>query len=55
MRTVQFQKNDIHLKKVERFHINKEAAANNHLNDDHTIYTNKIFENIHKGLMEENQ
>jgi len=55
MRTVQFQRKGIHLKTMERFHINKEAAANNHLNDDHTIYTNKIFDTILEGLKEESQ
>jgi hypothetical protein len=55
MRRVQFQKKGIHLKTMERFHIRKEAAANNHLNDDHTIYTNKIFDTFHEGLKEENQ
>jgi len=49
------RKKGIHLKTMEPFHINKEAAANNHLNDTHTIYANKIFDTIHVRFKEENQ
>jgi hypothetical protein len=34
---------------VERFHIYKEAYHNNHLNDQHTVIQNKIFEAIQKN------
>jgi hypothetical protein len=37
-----------HLNTLERFYIHKEAARNNHLNDDHTITPNKIFDTILK-------
>jgi hypothetical protein len=33
-----------HLNTIERFHIYTEAMANNHLNDDHTIFPNTIFD-----------
>jgi hypothetical protein len=38
-----------HLNTAERFYIHKEAAQNNHLNDEHTI-TNKIFDTILRGF-----
>jgi hypothetical protein len=40
------QKKGIHLNTIERFHIHKEAAQNNHLSDDHTITANRIFHTI---------
>jgi len=33
-----------HLNKIERFHIHAESIDNNHLNDDHTIFPNAIFD-----------
>jgi hypothetical protein len=33
MRVLQFQKKGIHLDAIERFHIHRQAAKNNHLND----------------------
>ena len=33
---------------IERFHIHKEAASHNHLNDEHTITPNRIFDSILK-------
>jgi hypothetical protein len=33
-----------HLNAMERFHIHAEAIENNHLNDDHTIFPNAIFD-----------
>jgi hypothetical protein len=48
---IQFQKKGIHLNAVERFHIHKEGAANNHFNDDYTVSANKIFNNILKNLL----
>jgi len=38
----------MHLNTTERFYIYKEDSMNNHLNDDHTITNNKIFETILK-------
>jgi hypothetical protein len=54
MQVIQFQKKGIHLNTIERFHIHKEAAANYHLNDDHTVSPNKIFETILRDLQSEN-
>jgi hypothetical protein len=31
-----------------RYHIHAKFAANNHLNDDHTIFPNKIFDTLLK-------
>ena len=33
-----------HLNTIERFHIHAESITNNHLNDDHTIFPNSIFD-----------
>jgi hypothetical protein len=46
MEVIYLQKKGKHLNKIEKFHIYKEARHNNHLNDDHTITTNKIFDTI---------
>ena len=46
MQTIQLQKKGIHLDTTECFHIHKEAATNNHLNDDYTLSTNRIFYTI---------
>jgi hypothetical protein len=35
-----------HLNTMERFHIHTEATDNNHLNDDHTIFPNAIFDTL---------
>jgi hypothetical protein len=48
MQILQFQTKGIHLNTAERFYIYKEASINSHLNDDHTIPNNKIFEIILK-------
>jgi hypothetical protein len=37
-----------HLNTLERFYIHNEATQVNHLNDDHTVLPNRIFEAIHK-------
>jgi hypothetical protein len=34
------------LNTLERFYIHKEAAFKNHLNDDHTVLPNKVFDTI---------
>ena len=46
MRVLQFQKKGIHLDSIQRFHIHRQAAKNNHLNDDHTLSANRIFDSI---------
>jgi hypothetical protein len=48
MQTIQNQKKGSHLNNFEQCYIHKEAASNNHLNDNHTIFHNKIFETILK-------
>jgi hypothetical protein len=37
-----------HLNTLERFYIYAEYTSNNHLNDDHTIFPNRIFETLLK-------
>jgi len=46
MQVVQFHKKGPHLNTIERFHIHKEAASHNHLNDEHTITPNRLFDSI---------
>jgi hypothetical protein len=46
MKIIQLQKKGIHLNTREHFHIHREAATNHHLNDDHTLSTNGIFDTI---------
>jgi hypothetical protein len=53
MQMLQLQKKGSHLNTIECFYIYKEAAANNHLNDDHTIPHSKIFETILKDFQED--
>jgi hypothetical protein len=36
------------LNTLERFYIHKEAALDNHLNDDYTVLPNKVFDTILK-------
>jgi hypothetical protein len=48
MQILQHQRKGPHLNTLEKFHIHEEAARNNHLNDDHTVIQNKIFEAIQK-------
>jgi predicted RNA-binding Zn-ribbon protein involved in translation (DUF1610 family) len=50
MQVLQFQKKGTRLNTIKRFHIHKEAAQNRHLNDDHTITVNKIFDTILQHL-----
>jgi hypothetical protein len=42
------QKKEAHLNTIERLHIHIEHAACHHLNDDHTIFPNKIFDTLIK-------
>jgi len=46
MQIVQFHKKGPHLNTIERFHIHKEAASHNHLNVEHMIIPNRLFETI---------
>ena len=48
MEILQYQKKAIHLNTVERFYIYKETSVNNHLKDENTIPSSKIFESILK-------
>jgi hypothetical protein len=48
MSNLKKQRKEPHLNTLERFYIYKEAALNNHLNDDHTITPNKVFDTILK-------
>jgi len=54
MRVLQFQKKGIQLDTIERFHIHRQAAINNHLND-HTLSTNRIFDTILRDFQNELQ
>jgi len=42
----QFHKKGPHLNTLERFHIHKVGTSHNHLNDEHTITPNRIFDTI---------
>jgi len=44
--SVTVQTKGIHLDTIERFHIHRQAAIHNHLNDDHTLSVNRIFDAI---------
>jgi len=55
MRVLQFQKKGIHLDTIERFHIHRQAAKSNNLNDDHTLSTNRIFDTILRDFQNEVQ
>jgi len=46
MQIIQLQKKGIYLDTIEHFHIRKEAATINHLNDDYNLSTNRIFDTI---------
>jgi hypothetical protein len=46
MQILHVQKKGPHLNTAERFFIHKEAASGSHLNDEHTIAHNKIFDTI---------
>jgi hypothetical protein len=49
MQILQYHKNGSQLNTIERFHIHAEYAANNHLNDNHTIFTTAIFDTLLKA------
>jgi hypothetical protein len=44
MQVLHNQKKGTHLNTIEKFHVHIEHAAGNHLNDDHTIFPNNIFD-----------
>jgi hypothetical protein len=44
MQVLHSQKKGAHLNTIEKYHIYTEAKANNHLNDEHTIFPNAIFD-----------
>ena len=48
MEILKRQNKGSHLNTVERFYIYTEHLDNNHLNDDHTIFPNTIFETLLK-------
>jgi hypothetical protein len=48
MQVLHHQRKGTHLNATERFYIHTEYAAVNHLNDDHTIFPNKIFDTLIK-------
>ena len=46
MQILQRQSKGAHLNTVERFYIYAEYITNNHLNDNQTIFPNKIFDTL---------
>jgi hypothetical protein len=44
MQVLHHQKKGTHLNTIERFYIHKEHAAGNHLNDEQSVFPNKIFD-----------
>jgi len=48
MQVVHPHKKGTHLNTIERFHTHIEHTAGNHLNDEHTIFPNRIFDTLIK-------
>jgi len=48
MQILQYHNKGHHLNTIERFHIYTEFIKDNHLNDDHNISPNRIFDTILK-------
>jgi len=48
MQVLHYNRKGAHLNTLERFHIHTEPAASNHLNDNHTIFPNAIFDTLAK-------
>jgi len=48
MQVLHYHRKGAHLNTLERFHIHTESAASNHLNDNHTILPNAIFDTLAK-------
>jgi len=44
MQILQRQNKGAHLNTIERYYLYREFTKNNHLNDEHTVSPNKIFE-----------
>ena len=43
MQVLEHHSKGAHLNTLERFHVYAEYATDNHLNDNHTVFPNKIF------------
>jgi hypothetical protein len=43
MQVLQYQNKETHLNTYKRFHIYAEYISENHLNDEHTIFPNKLL------------
>jgi hypothetical protein len=48
MQVLHYQNKGAHLNTIEQFYIHAEHASNNHLNDSHTIFPNRIFDTLLK-------
>ena len=48
MQIIQYQNKGNHLNTIERFYIYKEFIKDNHLNDEHNISPNSIFDTLLK-------
>jgi hypothetical protein len=48
MSVLKIQRKGPYLNTLERFYIHKEASLNNHLNDDHIVIPNRVFDTILK-------
>jgi len=48
LQVLHYHRKGAHLNTLERFHIHTDTAANNHLNDNHTILPNAIFDTLAK-------
>jgi len=49
MQIVHCHRKGAHLNTTERFHIHREFAANNHVNDPQTIFPNATFNTLTKA------
>jgi hypothetical protein len=54
MQILRHHKKGPHLNTLERFHIYAEYITNNHINDNQTIFPNKIFDVLLKDHSQEN-
>ena len=48
MQVLQYRENGTHLNIIERFLIYTEFSKNSHLNDEYSIFPNKIFDSLLK-------
>jgi len=51
MQILHHHRKGAHLHTIQRYYIHAGHAANNHLNDDHTIFPNKIFDTLIKAFL----